>query len=129
MNLFSLDQNDKSDIPLLNIKLFKFNGMRFFGVSLLILVINLSLAKKNKKIVDKERQLYEYLVEDEAHLQEPYLGGYNSEDAKILIVTFKQMTEISESINPRWPKNNFKQMVQDMQDMLLTGGVRTNIFR
>ena len=103
--------------------------MRILDICLTILVINLSLAKKNRKIVDKERQLFEYLREDEGYLQDPYLGGYNAEDAKMLVVRFKPMTVISESINPRWTKNNFKQMIQDMQDMLLTGGVRTNIFR
>ena len=60
---------------------------------------------------------------------DPYLGGYNSDQATILVVSFKPMVEISESISPRWSKHNFKEMVKDMQEMLLTGGVRTNIFR
>ena len=60
---------------------------------------------------------------------DPYLGGYNSDDAKILTVKFKSMEEISAKINPRWSKHNFREMINDMQDMLLTGGVRTNIFK
>ena len=66
--------------------------MRFLEISVLILVINLGFAKKNRKIVDKERELYEHLLEDEGYLQEPYLGGYNAEDAKMLVVRFKPMT-------------------------------------
>ena len=62
-------------------------------------------------------------------MKEPYLGGYNSDEATILIVKFRPMQEISSVENPRWKKQNFREMVNDMQDMLLTGGVRTNIFR
>ena len=46
----------------------KFNGMQILDICLMILVINLGLAKKNRKIVDKERELFEYLVEEEEYL-------------------------------------------------------------
>lgn len=91
--------------------------------------IILSAGKKNAKAKEKEKRLYEFIEEDEGELLDPYLGGYNSDEATILIVRFKPMTEISKSINPRWTKHNFKEMVKDMQELLLTGGVRTNIFK
>ena len=87
---------------------FNFNEMHLIKVILVILVISQTLAKKNKKVKEKERQLYDYLLEDDGHLVEPYLGGYNSDDAKMLIVRFKPMQEISESINPRWSAHSFK---------------------
>ena len=44
----------------------------------------------------------------------------------MLQVTFHEFEEIRR-INPRW--RALREMVEDMQKMLLTGGVKTNIFR
>ena len=106
--------------------------MRLFKILLISLLMSthlLSAAKKNAKAKEKEKKLYEFIEEEEGELLDPYLGGYNSDEATMLIIRFKPMTEISKSINPRWTKNNFKEMVKDMQELLLTGGVRTNIFK
>lgn len=58
---------------------------------------------------------------------EPYIGGYNSKDSTMLAVDFHDFEEVQGLINPRWTA--FREMVEDMQKMLLTGGVKTNIFR
>ena len=106
--------------------------MRLFNVLLISLLMSthlLSSGKKNAKAKEKERKLYEFIEEGEGELLDPYLGGYNSDEATMLVIRFKPMTEISKSINPRWTIHNFKEMVKDMQELLLTGGVRTNIFK
>ena len=45
----------------------------------------------------------------------------------MLQVTFHNFDKIQEEINPRW--RALREMVEDMQKMLLTGGVKTNIFQ
>ena len=67
---------------------------------------------------------------DDGHLIEPYVGGYNSQHAKMLMATFKPMEEIVK-LNPRWTKSEkgFREMVEDMQTLMLTGGVKSNMFR
>ena len=40
----------------------------------------LSIGKKNANLKEKERQLFEFLEEDEGKLLDPYLGGYNSDE-------------------------------------------------
>lgn len=45
----------------------------------------------------------------------------------MLQVTFHPFETIQEEINPRW--RALREMVEDMQKMLLTGGVKTNIFQ
>jgi aspartate/glutamate racemase len=69
----------------------------------------------------------QFVKEDEGHLVEPYLGGFNSQKSTILIVEFHDFTQVQKEINPRW--RAFREMVEDMQKMLLTGGVKTNIFK
>ena len=107
---------------------------RFFLFALILLT---SLGKKSKrtseerlreKVVEqKKERLEKYINEDEGHLLEPYLGGYNSQDSAMLVVTFHSFEEIRKTINPRW--RAIREMVEDIQKMLLTGGVKTNIFR
>ena len=68
-----------------------------------------------------------FVQEDEGYLVEPYLGGYNSNQAAMLQVEYQPFKLVREKINPRWREE--REMVEDMQKMLLTGGVKTNIFR
>ena len=77
----------------------------------LILIFSVATTKKNARIKRKEKEMYDFLKEDDGQLADPYLGGYNSDEAKMLVVRFKPMDEISKSINPRWSKYNFKEMI------------------
>lgn len=45
----------------------------------------------------------------------------------MLSVTFHPFEKVKAEINGRWRAE--REMVEDMQKMLLTGGVKTNIFR
>ena len=45
----------------------------------------------------------------------------------MLQVTFHPFEKIRDEINPRW--RAVREMIEDTQKMLLTGGVKTNIFR
>ena len=80
---------------------------------------------------DSVRAKYEELAKkvkaDDGQLVEPYLGGYNSQQATVLVLNFHPFAKIKAEINPRWTA--VREMVEDMQKMLLTGGVKTNIFR
>ena len=75
----------------------------------------------------KHEELAKFIKEDEGHLVDPFLGGYNSQRAKMLQVTFHSHEAIQKDINPRWRAQ--REMVEDMQKMLLTGGVQTNLFK
>mmetsp|Transcript_39134 Transcript_39134/g.51185 ORF Transcript_39134/g.51185 Transcript_39134/m.51185 type:complete len:127 (-) Transcript_39134:381-761(-) len=68
-----------------------------------------------------------FVEQDEGQNMEAYLGGYNSEQAAMLQVTYKSLEQLRKKGNRRWKAE--KHMVEDMQKMLLTGGVKTNIFR
>ncbi len=50
---------------------------------------------------------------------QPHTGGPQSKKASMLIVDFEQVTE----------GKKFKEMVEDIQTLLVTGGILTNIFR
>ena len=94
---------------------------------MILFIFETTLAKKKKRVGYKREQLNKFVKEDEGHLVEPYLGGYNSQKSAILVVEFFHFTQVQEEINPRW--RAFREMVEDMQKMLLTGGVKTNIFK
>ena len=102
-----------------------------FVLFLTILIFAAEAKKKSQKRksdpFEKEEQLNKFIEEDEGHLMEPYIGGFNSDQAQILIVKFHPFADIKERINPRWPTE--RDMVKDMQTMLLTGGVKTNVFK
>jgi len=71
---------------------------------------------KRKKRVKKARRQSE--LEDEIHLHEedkiePFLGGFNSQASSMLTVTFDKARD----------GRQFKEMVEDFQTILLTGGV------
>ncbi|CDW72135.1 UNKNOWN [Stylonychia lemnae] len=59
---------------------------------------------------DDQKQILNEIKEDEGFDQAPYMGGFNSNKAKLLVRTFKEM-------------------VKDLQELLLTAGVHTNIFK
>jgi len=96
--------------------------------SLLLLAVGAkSKTKKSSDPFAKKELLLEFVRRDENHLAEPYLGGFNSQQAAMLQVEFFPFAQIRSDINPRWRAE--REMVEDMQKMLLTGGVKTNIFR
>ena len=55
-----------------------------FLLFLFLFLIDPSSLKLNKR----QQYLEQQVLEDEAHLQEPYLGGYNSDRAQMMQVTF-----------------------------------------
>ena len=60
--------------------------------------------------------------EEEGDLSlDPYLGGYNSANAYFVSVTFS-------SDPSHYEVRTFKETVRDMQDLLVTGGINTNLF-
>ena len=68
----------------------------------------------SKRVKKKEKDLKKFIKEDQGDLIEPYIGGFNSNDAPIISVKFKSMEEISKNISPRWGPHSFKEMVLDM---------------
>lgn len=72
--------------------------------------------KKRKKsseeqlLREKNEKLKNFIREDEGHLVEPYLGGYNSQKAKMLTVTFHPFDQIK-MMKPRW--RAMREMVED----------------
>ena len=86
-------------------------------VLLMTLVMIVVLAKKKTKkrkwdAHEKEEKLNKFIEEDEGPLMEPYIGGYNSDQATILTVTFHSLTDIRARINQRW--HNERDMVLDI---------------
>ena len=60
----------------------------------------------------KHEELAKFVKEDEGHMVDPFLGGYNSQEAKMLEVTFHEFNLIKKEINPRWKA--LREMVEDM---------------
>eukprot|EP00347_Sterkiella_histriomuscorum_P020585 403337246 len=102
-----------------------------------------------KITVEQEKILNEVGI-DEAEQQAPYIGGYNSDKAEILLVNFIPNPElykpdlrekqsrntdskkkVQKTILPKsvQAQRTFKEMVKDNQEILLTGGIHTNIFK
>lgn len=52
---------------------------------------------------------------------EPYLGGYNSANAHFIQVTMSTSPEL-------YRARTFKETLRNFQDLLVTGGINTNIF-
>lgn len=50
---------------------------------------------------------------------QPHTGGPQSKQASMLVVDFFEVSD----------GRSFREMVEDIQTMLLTGGIHTNIFR
>lgn len=70
-----------------------------------------------------------FIREDEAYDIDPLLGGPNSEQATMLSVWFRPMADIAQSSRWQDSEKGFREMVESMQSLLLTGGVMTNMFR
>ena len=100
---------------------------RLLLLFLIIFILEATLAKKKKRVSSRREQLNTFVKEDEGDLVEPYLGGYNSQKSTFLVVEFFDFNHVKQEINPRW--RAFREMVEDMQTMLLTGGVKANIFK
>ena len=52
---------------------------------------------------------------------DPYLGGYNSPNAHFIQVTMSTAPELYRTLT-------FKETIRNFQDLLVTGGINTNVF-
>lgn len=52
---------------------------------------------------------------------DPYLGGYNSANAHFIQVTLSTSPEL-------YRTRSFKETIRNFQDLLVTGGINTNVF-
>lgn len=61
-------------------------------------------------------------MNNDDHNMDPYVGGFNSANAHFVQVHF--------SNNPVLYKDrSFKETMRDIQDILVTGGINTNLFK
>ena len=84
--------------------------------------------RASKARVDDHMRAFDLEAQrEELHRVESYVGGATAEDAFLLEVRFHAFSHVRKHVNPRW--RDFREMVEDMQKMLLTGGVKTNVFK
>lgn len=62
------------------------------------------------------------MLNNDEQIIDPYLGGFNSGNAYFVQVYFSNKASL-------YKDRTFKEMMRDIQDMLVTGGINTNLFK